>query len=110
MLAVFAALRVFAIWNRSYVWSMIVLALGLVPFGTNMVSRSYTPQNFPASDRPRDIYHNVAVWLHRRTAFRRRVYVGDVVLCTDHKHVCAVVYSPCLQTLTSDDTDVRLSA
>ncbi|EKM48477.1 uncharacterized protein PHACADRAFT_202765 [Phanerochaete carnosa HHB-10118-sp] len=34
--ALFSALRVFAIWDRSYVWSLITFALSMVPFATNM--------------------------------------------------------------------------
>ncbi|EKM57661.1 uncharacterized protein PHACADRAFT_206542 [Phanerochaete carnosa HHB-10118-sp] len=36
--AFFSALRVFTIWNKSYVWSLLVFALSLVPFITNMIS------------------------------------------------------------------------
>ncbi|EKM57631.1 uncharacterized protein PHACADRAFT_192772 [Phanerochaete carnosa HHB-10118-sp] len=35
--AVFSALRVFAVWDRSYTWSLIVFALSMVPFLTNLV-------------------------------------------------------------------------
>lgn len=34
---VFSALRVFAIWDRSYVWSLVVFALGIMPFAINLV-------------------------------------------------------------------------
>ncbi|EKM48623.1 uncharacterized protein PHACADRAFT_108583, partial [Phanerochaete carnosa HHB-10118-sp] len=39
--AVFSALRVFAVRDKSYVWSLITFALGMVPFATNMVCDSY---------------------------------------------------------------------
>ncbi|EKM57590.1 uncharacterized protein PHACADRAFT_89998, partial [Phanerochaete carnosa HHB-10118-sp] len=35
--SVFSALRVFAVWNRNYVWSLIVLALNMVPLATYLV-------------------------------------------------------------------------
>ncbi|EKM48267.1 uncharacterized protein PHACADRAFT_214876 [Phanerochaete carnosa HHB-10118-sp] len=35
--ALFASLRVFAIWDRSYVWSLIVFALNMVQFATNVI-------------------------------------------------------------------------
>ncbi|EKM48076.1 uncharacterized protein PHACADRAFT_77010, partial [Phanerochaete carnosa HHB-10118-sp] len=34
-IALFSALRVFAIWDRSYVWSLVVFVLSIVPFATN---------------------------------------------------------------------------
>ncbi|EKM54052.1 uncharacterized protein PHACADRAFT_209878 [Phanerochaete carnosa HHB-10118-sp] len=44
-IALFSALRVFAIWNRSYVWSLMVFTLSMVPFATNLyaaVEAEYT--------------------------------------------------------------------
>lgn len=38
--ALFSALRVFAIWNRSYFWALLVLVLGLAPFITNVYARA----------------------------------------------------------------------
>ena len=35
---VFSAIRVFAIWRRSYIWACVVLLLGIVPVATNLVS------------------------------------------------------------------------
>ncbi|EKM48943.1 uncharacterized protein PHACADRAFT_265962 [Phanerochaete carnosa HHB-10118-sp] len=35
-IALFSALRVFAIWNKSYVWSLAVFALSMVPFAINL--------------------------------------------------------------------------
>lgn len=40
--AVFSALRVYATWNRNITLAIIVLALGLVPFGTNLVGVIHT--------------------------------------------------------------------
>lgn len=37
-MAVFSALRVYALWDRSSVLFIIVFALGMVPMGTDMVS------------------------------------------------------------------------
>ncbi|EKM48425.1 uncharacterized protein PHACADRAFT_202831 [Phanerochaete carnosa HHB-10118-sp] len=34
--ALFSALRVFAVWDKSYVWSLITFALSMVPFATNI--------------------------------------------------------------------------
>ncbi|EKM57644.1 uncharacterized protein PHACADRAFT_251381 [Phanerochaete carnosa HHB-10118-sp] len=34
--ALFSALRVFAVWDRSHVWSLVVFALSMVPFATNL--------------------------------------------------------------------------
>lgn len=39
---VFAALRVFAIWNKSYVWSLPVFALSMAPFVTNLVRVAFS--------------------------------------------------------------------
>ncbi|EKM57608.1 uncharacterized protein PHACADRAFT_251322, partial [Phanerochaete carnosa HHB-10118-sp] len=36
--ALFSALRVFAIWNRSHIWSLVVFVLSMVPFITNLVA------------------------------------------------------------------------
>ena len=35
---VFSAIRVFAIWQRSYSWACVVFLLGIVPAATNLVS------------------------------------------------------------------------
>ncbi|EKM57660.1 uncharacterized protein PHACADRAFT_251424 [Phanerochaete carnosa HHB-10118-sp] len=40
--AVFSALRVFAIWNRSYLWSLIVFALSMVSFVMNLIDAAVT--------------------------------------------------------------------
>ncbi|EKM57621.1 uncharacterized protein PHACADRAFT_206512 [Phanerochaete carnosa HHB-10118-sp] len=36
-ISLFSALRVFAIWNRSYIWSLVVFALSMAPFVTNLI-------------------------------------------------------------------------
>jgi hypothetical protein len=36
-LTVFSALRVFALWNRSYFCSLLILTLSLIPVATNIV-------------------------------------------------------------------------
>ncbi|EKM50256.1 uncharacterized protein PHACADRAFT_201098 [Phanerochaete carnosa HHB-10118-sp] len=41
--ALFSALRVFAIWDRSYAWSLVVFALSMVPFATNLVYTTPAP-------------------------------------------------------------------
>ncbi|EKM50273.1 uncharacterized protein PHACADRAFT_201113 [Phanerochaete carnosa HHB-10118-sp] len=40
--ALFSALRVFAIWNRSYVWSLVVFVLSIVSFVTNLNDAAMT--------------------------------------------------------------------
>ncbi|EKM57682.1 uncharacterized protein PHACADRAFT_251462, partial [Phanerochaete carnosa HHB-10118-sp] len=40
--ALFSALRVFAISNRSHIWSLVVFALSMVPFMTNLVDAAMT--------------------------------------------------------------------
>lgn len=37
-LIVFTTLRVYALLNKTYFWPLVVLMLGFVPIGTNMVS------------------------------------------------------------------------
>ncbi|EKM50265.1 uncharacterized protein PHACADRAFT_201108 [Phanerochaete carnosa HHB-10118-sp] len=34
--SLFSALRVFIIWDRSYIWSLVVFALSMIPFATNL--------------------------------------------------------------------------
>ncbi|EKM50263.1 uncharacterized protein PHACADRAFT_201106 [Phanerochaete carnosa HHB-10118-sp] len=45
-IALFSALRVFAIWDRSYVWSLVVFALSIVPFATNIQNAAGSKYGF----------------------------------------------------------------
>ncbi len=42
----FSALRAFAIWDRNVYIAALVLLLNLVPVGTGIVRRSYTPLRY----------------------------------------------------------------
>ncbi|KIP12118.1 hypothetical protein PHLGIDRAFT_62551, partial [Phlebiopsis gigantea 11061_1 CR5-6] len=52
-LKVFTSLRVYALLNKNYFWPLVVLMLGLVPIGTNMVSiyfsHSRADYNYPGA-------------------------------------------------------------
>ena len=39
--SVFSALRVFAVWQQSYVWASAVLILGIAPAATNLVWEAF---------------------------------------------------------------------
>ena len=45
---VFSAMRVFAVWNRSYLWALASLILGLVPVMTNLVQIAFLERSLSA--------------------------------------------------------------
>lgn len=91
---VFAALRVFAICNRSYVWPLPVFALNMVPFVTNMVRVASIGalSNF-IGDRPlcTGVLYDVEVRVHRRALYRPNMHRGGALLCANIQHVSACI-------------------
>ena len=69
---VFSAIRVFAIWQRSYTWPCIILLLGIVPIATNLVSFS----SFSLLDSPAYCFLSTSI-----PSLSLAYCCGQVLLC-----------------------------